>query len=67
MAAKFSKGDRSSCAYSEPPTYSTKLPSSSLKAVRTSSSSSTESARKARQFMIGLGPAVMGAYRQEMV
>lgn len=43
IAARFSRGDRSTCAYSGPPTYSTKFPSSSLRAVRTSSSSSTES------------------------
>lgn len=45
MAAKFSSGERSTCPYSGPPTYSMKLPSSSLNAVKTSSSSSTESAR----------------------
>jgi len=44
IAAKFSSGDNSTCPYSGPPTYSTKLPNSSLRAVRTSSSSSTESA-----------------------
>ena len=44
IAAKFSSGDNSTCPYTGPPTYSTKLPSSSLRAVRTSSSSSTESA-----------------------
>jgi hypothetical protein len=43
MVARFSKGERSTCPYSGPPTYSTKLPSSSDRAVRTSSSSSTDS------------------------
>lgn len=44
MPAKFSSGEMSTWPYSGPPTYSTKLPSSSLRAVRTSSSSSTDSA-----------------------
>ena len=44
IAAKFSSGERSTCPYSGPPTYSTNLPNSSLKAVSTSSSSSTDSA-----------------------
>ena len=43
IAARFSRGDRSTCACSGPPTYSTNLPSSSLNAVSTSSSSSTDS------------------------
>jgi hypothetical protein len=44
IAARFSRGERSTCACSGPPTYSTNLPSSSLSAVSTSSSSSTDSA-----------------------
>ena len=44
MPARFSRGETSTCPYSGPPTYSTKLPSSSLRAVSTSSSSSTDSA-----------------------
>ena len=43
MAARFSRGERSTWPCCGPPTYSTKLPSSSLSAVRTSSSSSTDS------------------------
>lgn len=43
MAARFSRGERRTCPNSGPPTYSVKSPSSSLSAVRTSSSSSTES------------------------
>ena len=43
IAARFSSGERSTCPYSGPPTYSTKFPNSSLNAVNTSSSSSTES------------------------
>lgn len=44
IAARFSRGDKRTWPNSGPPTYSTKFPSSSLKAVRTSSSSSTDSA-----------------------
>jgi hypothetical protein len=46
IAARFSRGERSTCACSGPPTYSTNLPSSSLSAVSTSSSSSTDSAAR---------------------
>lgn len=45
IAARFSRGESSTCACSGPPTYSTNLPNSSLNAVRTSSSSSTDSAQ----------------------
>lgn len=43
MAAKFSRGESRTCPKDGPPTYSTKLPSSSLSATKTSSSSSTDS------------------------
>jgi len=43
MVARFSRGERRQWPKSGPPTYSTKPPSSSLRAVRTSSSSSTDS------------------------
>lgn len=43
IAARFSRGESRTCPHSGPPTYSTKVPSSSLRAVRTSSSSSTDS------------------------
>jgi len=48
MAARFSSGDNNTWPYSGPPTYSTKFPSSSLNAVRTSSSSSTDSSASVR-------------------
>lgn len=54
MAARFSKGDRRTWAYSGPPTYSTKPPSSSLRAVSTSSSSSTDSTGA----LVKLGPTM---------
>jgi hypothetical protein len=44
MAARFSRGDRSTWPHGGPPTYSMKVPSSSLSATSTSSSSSTLSA-----------------------
>lgn len=43
IAARFSNGESRTWPYSGPPTYSTKFPSSSLRAVKTSSSSSTDS------------------------
>ena len=46
MVARFSRGERRQWPWSGPPTYSTKPPNSSLKAVRTSSSSSTDSAKE---------------------
>jgi len=46
MVARFSRGERRQWPKSGPPTYSTKPPNSSLKAVRTSSSSSTDSVRE---------------------
>jgi hypothetical protein len=46
MVARFSRGERRQWPKSGPPTYSTNPPNSSLKAVRTSSSSSTDSARE---------------------
>jgi hypothetical protein len=44
IAARFSRGESSTWANSGPPTKSTNLPNSSLNCVRTSSSSSTDSA-----------------------
>lgn len=41
MAARFSRGDRRTWPHAGPPTYSMKVPSSALRATRTSSSSST--------------------------
>ena len=46
MVARFSRGERRQWPKLGPPTYSTKPPNSSLKAVRTSSSSSTDSAKE---------------------
>lgn len=46
MEARFSRGDKRTWPNSGPPTYSMNPPSSSLRATRTSSSSSTDSVRR---------------------
>ena len=55
IAARFSRGDKRTCPHSGPPTYWTKLPSSSLKAVRTSSSSSTDSKDNNQRVCVATG------------
>jgi len=49
MVARFSRGERRQWPKSGPPTYSTNPPNSSLRAVRTSSSSSTDSVQKSAE------------------
>ena len=49
MVARFSRGERRQWPKSGPPTYSTKPPNSSLRAVRTSSSSSTDSTKRSAE------------------